>query len=487
MNQLSLKPFNLKDTSDKKETMTDTAPIKSFLQSLPEFATVEPAALDWLLEKSKIIEISEGEFLFKPGDGVDKLFIILAGSLDIYQEIPNGRQDLFLLEAGSISGQLPFSRSKGTNAFGRVIEDLRLLSLEKKHFVEMVNVSYSLTQALVAVMSDRIRNVSQSQFQDEKLKALGKISAGLAHELNNPASAMVRSAEILYKKLEETPENFKAVMQLNVTTAQTDRVNDLLFKKIEQQKSAPTDFSLLARQERIDDLTDWLEDHGVGEADDLAETFTDYNFTEADLEEVLEIMEKKEKLAPVLGWFDNRLSVESLTVEIKEASGRIAELVQSVKKYSHMDQGSGKTPTDLHEGLRTTLSILGHLIKQKKIKVDKLFADDFPKILANPGELNQIWTNLIVNAIDALPNGGQISIRTFRERDYLCINIEDNGPGIPEEILHRIWEPFFTTKAIGEGTGIGLDLVKKIVQRHRGNIRVQSEPGKTVFTVKFLT
>ena len=221
-------------------------------------------------------------------------------------------------------------------------------------------------------------------------------------------------------------------------------------------------------------------------ADEIAETFTDYNFTEDDLDQMKTVLEESAKLQPVFRWLDNRLSVETLVVEIKEASSRIANLVQSVKKYSHMDQGSGKTHINVQDGLRTTLNILGHRIKQKQIQVDKQFLEDLPQISANPGELNQIWTNLIANAIDALPQGGKITVSTYADRDYLCVDIEDNGPGIPEDIQNRIWEPFFTTKGVGEGTGMGLDMVKKIVQRHRASIRMQSQPGRTVFIVKFL-
>ncbi|MEM1121487.1 MAG: ATP-binding protein, partial [Bacteroidota bacterium] len=320
-----------------------------------------------------------------------------------------------------------------------------------------------------------------------KLKALGKISAGLAHELNNPASAMVRSAEILYEKLSETPENFKAVMQLAVSAEQTDSVNELIFEKISAQKTAPKDFSLLERQDRVDELMDWMEDYAVENADMIAETLTDFNFETSDLETLLTIAQAEHKLSPILNWFDNRLSVELLVSEIKEASSRVANLVQSVKKYSHMDEGRSKRMTDIHDGLRTTLSILDHQVKQKQIKIDKDFADNLPAIEANAGELNQIWTNLLANAIDAAPQkGGLIKVRTFMDCDYACIEIEDNGSGIPEEIQSRIWEPFFTTKGVGEGTGMGLDMVKKIVARHRGYIGVVSNPGKTVFTVKFL-
>ncbi len=466
--------------------MPDPSKIKSFLKSLPIFSQVEDEALDWFIQKSSCSEHPAGEMLFKPGDPADDLIIIVEGCLDVYREVPQGRQDMFLHERGTVTGNLPFSRTQGITVWGKVVEDLVVLRLHRSHFLEMVGVSYKLTQALVGVMSDRIRNISQDQSHDEKLKALGKISAGLAHELNNPASAMVRSAETLYQKIGQTPENFKAVMKLNVTEEQVDWVNDLIFKKIENRKADPKDLSLLDRQDRLEELTDWLEDHSVEDAEDIAETLTEFDFLEDDLEALLDQLEFEEKLTPTLRWFDNRLSTELLLTDIREASHRIADLVHSVKKYSHMDQGVGKTMTDIHDGIRTTVHILIHRFKEKQIEIDKQFMEDLPQVMANPGEMNQVWTNLIANALDALQKGGKITIRTFVDRDYVCIAVEDNGPGIPKEIANRIWEPFFTTKEVGVGTGIGLDMVKRIVERHRGNINLSSEPGKTVFTVRLL-
>ena len=460
--------------------------LKTFLTSLPIFEKVEEKAIDWLIEKGEVNQYLKGDLLFKPDDHVDNLLIFLEGSVDIYVDTPQGRQDLLLFEPGDISGHLPFSRSKGkVNAYGRVLEDLKLLELPKSFFIEMVNISYSLTQALVSVMSDRIRDTSENAFQDEKLKALGKISAGLAHELNNPISAIVRSSENLNLQLRYSSENFKAAMQIKFSPEEADGVNGLILKKIDAYKTNPKDFSLLERQDRMDDLLDWLDDHAINDSEQIAETFTEYNFTEEDLDKMSTHLVDELKFSSALKWMDHQLSVNLLVGEIKEASTRVATLVHSIKEYSHMDHGLGKEEIDLHDGLRTTLSILGHQFREKQINIDKQFEDNLPFIVANSGELNQVWTNLLANAIDVVEPNGKITISTFMDRDYICVCIEDNGAGIPQEILHQIWEPFFTTKKVGEGTGIGLDFVKKIIQRHKGSIRVESEPGKTRFIVKF--
>jgi len=359
--------------------LSDSA-IKDFIYNLPNLEGVKPSAIDWLLDKSTITHHPAGSFLFQPGDSIDELNIFIQGQVDIYLETPEGRRPINILGNGNITGNLPFSRIKNASATAKVIENLTILRLHKKHFVEMVNVSYKMTQAFVAVMSDRIRDVSSTQFQDEKLKALGKISAGLAHELYNPASAKVRSADILHQKLSETPESFKAIMQLNINETQTDDINNVMFKKMDQHRAAPKDMSLLEREDRMDELTDWMEDHDVQNSENIAESLTEFDFNEEDLDKISEILLEEEKLTPVLNWFDNRLSVELLVEEIKEASSRVAQLVQSVKSYSHMDQGGGKKMIDIHDGIRTTLNILGHRFKQKQINIDKQFADKLPQI-----------------------------------------------------------------------------------------------------------
>ena len=344
----------------------------------------------------------------------------------------------------------------------------------------MVNVSYALTQALVAIMSTRIRDFSQSRFQDEKLMALGKLSAGLAHELNNPASAMVRSSEELYKRIHSTPDKFKSVINMRITVEQTDKVNDILFSKIENLNKV--DLSLMEREEQLDDLLDWLEDHDIDEADEVAETFVDFGITEDDLDRVDEIMEGQE-LSPIIRWLESTLSLEKLIGEIRESADRISGLIKAVKGYSHMDRGTSMEPTDVREGIRSTVMMLKFKIKQKGIILDKTFPDQLPLVQAFVGELNQVWTNIIANAIDAMDKGGELKISVYHERTSVCVEITDNGHGIPEEIQTRIFEPFFTTKSMNEGTGMGLDIVQKILVKHDASIDLDSAPGKTTFKI----
>ena len=459
-----------------------TADLLLTLQSFETLEAISSEALQWMIDQSEYKFYDTGEFLFQPGEAVDHMQIIMKGRYVVRWEQKGQSRELGVWEKGNISGVLPFSRMKETRAAGQALEPTYTLELHKQFFIEMVNVSYELTQALVAVMSDRVRDFTTMQFQNEKLMALGKLSAGLAHELNNPASAMVRNAEELYKKIHASPEKFKSVITMRITPEQTDQVNAILFARIKNAKGL--DISLMEREERMDDITDWLEDHAIENGEDIAETFVDFGVTVEDLDHIHDIVGSA-ATAPIMWWLESTLSLENLVSEIQEASNRISKLVKSIKDYSHMDRGIAMESVDIHEGLRSTLTMLKHKFKSKNIQLVKNLAPELPKVNGFAGELNQVWTNLVVNAIDAMEQGGTLTINTFPDREYVRVDITDNGSGIPEDIQTRIFEPFFTTKAMGEGTGMGLDIVKKIMNRHKAEIEVDSQPGKTTFSLCF--
>lgn len=454
----------------------------STLQSFETFKGISPEALSWMIGRADYIFYGAGENLFEPGQAVNHTQIIVKGRYVVRFEQQGETRELGVWEAGYITGVLPFSRMKEARSTGQALEPTYTLELHKKHFIEMANVSYELTQALVAVMSDRVRDFTTLQFQAEKLMALGKLSAGLAHELNNPASAMVRNAEELYKKIHASPEKFKSIVTMRITAEQTDQVNAILFSRIRMAKGR--DLPLMEREERMDDIIGWLEDHGIEEGEDIAETFADFGMTVDDLARIHGIVGDG-ATGPIMWWLESTLSLETLVEEIREASNRISKLVKSIKDYSHMDRGVAMEPVDIHEGLRSTLVMLKHKFKSKNIGLVKNFSPELPKVNGFAGELNQVWTNLIVNAIDAMGQDGTLAIDTFPEREYVRVDITDNGSGIPDEIQTRIFEPFFTTKAMGEGTGMGLDIVRKIMSRHKAEIEVESRPGKTTFSLCF--
>ena len=446
------------------------------------FENIAKDTLQWLVDKSEYVYYEAGENIFYPDMEVNTMSIMVQGSFVVKMTRSGRMREFGIWKEGHATGVLPFSRMKTARAFGQALEDCYILDLDRKHFVEMVNISYKLTETLVGVMSSRIRDFTQLAFQDEKLMALGKLSAGLAHELNNPATAMVRSSEELHRRVHATPERFKEVITMDITPEQTDQINAILFGKIANSKSF--DLGIMEREDRLDDIMDWLEDRDIENGEDIAETLVDFGFFVDDLDEIDSIVNIQQSPS-LLWWIESTLSLEKLVEEIQEAAGRISELVRSVKSYSHMDRAVTMEAVDVHEGIRSTVMMLKHEFKKKNIKLEKSITENLPKINAFAGELNQVWTNLIVNAIDAMEREGILKIATYTDRHYVCVEITDNGSGIPEDIQTRIFEPFFTTKAMGEGTGMGLDIVKKILDRHEADIFLESVPGKTTFKLCF--
>lgn len=455
------------------------------LRAIPLFSEVEDEALEWLIGRSDYLIYPKSAYIFRSGDTINHMQIMLCGSYMIRREQEGRKRELGVWDAPYVMGVIPFSRMTTVGAEGVALEEVCLLQIHKDCFTDMVNVSYGLVQALVSVMTDRVRDFQQMQLMDEKLMALGKMSAGLAHELNNPASAMVRSSQELQKHLAQSPEHFKQVITMRIDPDKVDGVNAVLFERIASRDDAD-DLSLMEREERSDDLEDWFEDHDIEDAEELIETLIDWDFKPEHLDQIADVLPEA-AVKPVLQWVEVTLTTEGLVGEIHTASVRIADLISSIKTYSHMDSEPSMEFIDIHNGIKSTLTMLKFKFKKKNVALEKTCNYNLPNIKALEGELNQVWTNLISNALDALPDdgSGKITIRTYQQRDNLCIEVEDNGVGIPEDIQNRIFDPFFTTKGIGEGTGMGLDIVRRVLKRHGGNIAVESEPGKTCFLICF--
>jgi signal transduction histidine kinase len=456
-----------------------TADLVDKLASFEVFKGLPSEALGWLVDKSDYCWYAEGDYLFREEESVDHMSVIVEGKYVVRYERKGRKRELGVWETGNVTGVLPFSRMKQAGANGLALKACKVLRLHKDYFVEMVNESYHLTEALVAVMTTRVRDFQQMQLMDEKLMALGKMSAGLAHELNNPAAAMVRSSKELYQQLHVTAERFRQVITMRVSGEDADRTAKLLTEAIENYDTHA--LSLLERESLKDDIIDWLEDHGVEHSEEIADTFVDFNFGEEKLEEFASFIPEA-SVSTVLWWVATNMDTERIVLEMQTASSRIGDLVHSIKSYSHMDEEPSMDCVDVNQGLKSTLTMLGFRFKKQQVRLEKELDNEIPEIKALAGELNQIWTNLIVNAMDAMPEkDGVLTIRSFHERDSVCVEIEDNGSGIPEDIQSRVFEPFFTTKGIGEGTGMGLDIVKRVINRHNGTISVESEPGRTCF------
>ena len=380
----------------------------------------------------------------------------------------------------AVTGLLPYSRATTGKGYCEAEQDGILYSLARDQFNDMICECHELTTVFVHQMSTRIRELTKNEQMNDKLVSLGKLSAGLAHELNNPSAAVVRSSKELSKHLKFAPDRFKQVVKIQMSETQIDVVNDLLFEKI---KNGPIQLSLMERSSREDELIDWLYDQDVEDPEEIADNAVDYGFEIEDFEQIGEST-PAEHLPPVLNWINQVITTEKLVGEIEDASERINNLVTSIKSYTHMDQAPEKVATDVHSGLDTTLTMLKH--KLKNVEVNRTYGESLahPEIL--PSAVNQVWTNILDNAIDAMEESEtkKLDIRTSASEKYVTVEIEDSGSGIPAEIKDKIFDPFFTTKAIGKGTGLGLENVLQVVRvKHNGTVDVASEPGKTVFTI----
>lgn len=465
------------------------ASLLSELHKFPALADVPDEQLLWLLERATDETFADGTAVFKPGDPLDHLNLLLSGRIQL-NDGTGSADEIAIFEPYSTLGILPYSRLTEAGSFGYAQGETRWLALHRQQIKPMTQECYELTAALVQQMTNRVRSFTAQQQQTDKLTSLGRLSAGLAHELNNPVAAVVRSASTLNVHLRATPDSFKTLMHLTLTDAQVDAINTRFFQIIDQKTAngPARRLSLLERSSREDELTDWLDDRAVSDALDLAGSLTEFGVTTDDLDALLEQI-GDDNLPGVLKWIVDNMVTEQLVSDITEASKRIQTLVGSIKDYTHMDQGGGKQSVRLADGLRSTITLLNHKFNAKRIAVTLDVPDELPDVQGWPGELNQVWTNLIDNAADALPDtGGTITIAARHDQRadgsaFMITTITDNGAGIPEDIRRKIFDPFFTTKPIGKGTGLGLDIVQGIIRHHNGSVNVESEPGKTVFSV----
>lgn len=453
--------------------------ILTLFRSFKVFDGVPEQQLQWFIDNAELQYFEEGEAIFKSGDPIDKIIVILEGSFKIFINNDKQERELTIKVKGEVTGFLPFSRAKVATGTSKVVEKATILCLNKTFEREMLKDHYELSQVLVHEMTSRVREFTGFQKQTEKMAALGKLSAGLAHELNNPASAIVRRAQELKKHLSLKPEKFKKVIKIKISDELIDDLNQLLFEKMAKVSSPK---SLMTRKALEDDLAYLLEDLHVENALELAENLAEFGFEEEDVESIANHV-NKEDIGAILHWMDDNLTFEKMVNDILESSERISKLVRSVKNYTHMDQAQELSKADLHAGITNTLNILNHKIKSSKTDIKIDFEESIPPIPLFVSEINQVWTNLLDNAIDAVAEvqNPQIIIQTRQVDKHIQVCIIDNGIGVPEEIAARIWEPFFTTKDMGKGTGLGLELVKNIVEKHHGTIKMKSQPGNTTF------
>jgi signal transduction histidine kinase len=451
------------------------------LQRIETFADLPQEQLAWLAQQGNLIYLEPNQVLTRAGDPADKMFVLLEGELQF-------RRDggfVGTVRAGDVTGMLPFSRMTHITVTGQAVTRARVAWFSTGIFPEMLQRMPALAGRLVAMLTDRVRAVTRFDEQRERLMSLGKLSAGLAHELNNPAAAARRAAASLGETLATARENNVRLNQFALTSQQRDCIARFERDTGRRATTLPVSVSSLEQSDREEQLTGWLEKNHVSDAWKLAPIFVEAGIETREMETLVEQI-GPDPLAEVLGRVAALLTAAALVREIEHSTARISELVRAIKEYSYMDRAP-EQEIDIHGGLDNTLTIMNHKIKRGGITVRREYDRSLPRICAWGSELNQVWTNLIDNAVDAMSGGGAIktlTVRTARDPIGVLVEIADTGPGVPPEIQPRIYDPFFTTKPVGEGTGLGLDAVSRIVLKHGGNIRLESEPGDTRFQVR---
>jgi signal transduction histidine kinase len=446
------------------------------LRKIAVFSDLSQEDLLWFVSRCQELRISTGDIMMCEGDKPEFMIVMLEGEIRARAERGPANGPVFTMSSGEVSGMLPFSRLKVISVTGRAVVPSHYLAFHVSHFEEMFHRLPELVRRLVGLLADRVRNVTRQEQQHEKLAALGKLSAGLAHELNNPSAAARRSAAALRECLDRLRGAARS-------TSIGPEDCALLAQREEEIRASlkPAQFKdELARVDRQDAIQSWLESRNVSDAWKLAPSLAEANLTDAHLESFAEAA--GDSLGPELTRFATLLEMDRIAEELDHSSARISDLIKAVKEYSYMDQ-SPVQEVDVEHSLETTLTIMNHKLK-RGITVAREYAPNLPKVMANGSELNQVWTNLIDNAADAMKGTGTLTIRTARENDFVLVEIADNGPGIPAEVKSRIFDPFFTTKGVGEGTGLGLDIVNRIVKSARGQVTVISSPGDTRFQIR---
>jgi signal transduction histidine kinase len=459
---------------------TARLPLEAALRQISVFEDLRDDQLQWFVAGGEELLLAAGDTLVHAGDPADALFVLLEGELRVRNESSGADGTSFSVVAGEVTGMLPFSRMKNFRVSLRAAAPSRALRLHKDFFPEMLQRIPELLPRLVALMADRIREVSRLEQQREKLAALGKLSAGLAHELNNPASAARRAAEALSESMCELRRINDALNSDAISGEDRSLVASLEESLIEQSASAPA-LDALEQSDREEELASWLDRNEIPDGSKLASGLVEAGVDCAALAK-LSARFRGEVLSHVLARVVSSVGAHRLTREIESSTGRISELVRAIKEYSYMDQAP-EQELDVHRGLDSTLTMFKFRLKHG-VEVKREYDTSLPHIVAHGSELNQVWTNLIDNAIAAMSGKGVLTVRTARDLDSIRVEIIDNGHGIPDAIKPRIFDPFFTTKGVGEGTGIGLDTVYRIVRAHHGEISFDSQPGRTSFQVR---
>lgn len=459
------------------------------LRRVPLFNGLDDAQLRWLLDNSEWVAAREGEVLMREGEPGEALYIIIEGEVEVTKRA--GNTDVLLAVRGTneIMGEMSLLENRPRTATVRVTRNSELVKISRQTFDKLINQNPAASLTILRTVSSRLRNSESMLRQNEKMAALGTLSAGLAHELNNPAAAARRGASVLRQALidhQGLTSQLYAQALSNSQMVAVDSLRQQLASAAEVKDDSVAQSNALYISDMESTLQDWLESQQIEDAWDIAPILVASHWN-ADRLKPLLLDFSGDRLSCVIQWLSKSCLVYSLLDEIHHGTERVSEIVKAVKSYSYLDQAPVQE-LDIHRGLEDTLIILAHKLKQG-VRIHRDYAANIPRIEGYGSELNQVWTNVIDNAIDAMHGQGDLTVRTTLQTntngtaDAVVVDISDTGPGIPAAVQEHIFEPFFTTKPVGVGTGLGLHITYSIIQKHRGKIEVSSRPGATTFHV----
>ncbi len=432
--------------------------------------------LAWLASHGETRRYAVGDTPSERGKPTDEMFIILAGLVVQYVDRGAGPRKFMEWRAGEVTGLLPYSRMLSPPGDSIIEEDAEIVAIHRDLFPALISACPIVTATLVHTMLDRARDFTSRHFQDEKTMSLGRLAAGLAHELNNPASAAARSATLLREALAHATQASTALGVARLSESQRERLESLRHLTRNRVESR----SAIERSDLEDTLVEWLASRrsGVGAASVLADQGIDVE----QMERLAEGL-SPETLETAIQLLAAEYSVEALASDIDHATTRIHDLVSAMKRFTNMDRPVAAAPVDVAQGLADTAAVMSGRAREKRLTIRLEIEDGLPGVLGHSVELTQAWSNLLDNALDAAAASGEVVVVASHERDDVVVRVIDSGPGIPAHLQARVFDPFFTTKPVGHGTGLGLDIARRIVRLHRGQIDLDSQPGRTEFRV----
>jgi signal transduction histidine kinase len=445
------------------------------LRTVAVFHDLPDEQLDWFLEHATEARLAPGEVYVRAGTPADRMMVVLEGELQVQFEGSN--ENVFTTDAGTVTGVLPYSRMTVFPGTGRAVQPSRVLTFPAALFDQLLSRMPELGRRLVATMVDRTRETTRREQQRDRLAALGKLSAGLAHELNNPAAAARRTAQQLRSTVGEYRKSLSELEEIQLTEGERAAIET--FENSCCTAEPETD--VLKASQVQDAIETILHQHGIQDGWQYSSSLVESGAQPGPLNLMLGGV-RRNVAEPALKRVSALMEINDLLAELEDSTSKISDLVRAVKEYSYMDQAPVQD-VDLTKGLENTLTIMAHKLR-KGVTIKRDYRPTPLLVNSYGSELNQVWTNIIDNAVDAMHGQGELRIKTFAEGDCAVVEIGDSGPGIPPDIQSRIFEPFFTTKGVGEGTGLGLDTTLRIVRKHKGSINVTSVPGDTRFQVR---